>query len=86
MRKLGKTVNRQQSHLLVVLFVGLCSIYMISFSARIESTDNLFVFDAIGSVLHFGDTRLDVSAGVRPPPQGRLRALNYTRCLILKLN
>jgi len=65
-----KTINHRRAGLLVVLFLGLCCVYMSSYSARIESTDNLFLFDATGSALRFGDTRLDVSAGVRPPPAG----------------
>ena len=60
-----KTQNHRQ--LLVVLFVGLCSLYMLTYSARIESTDTLFLFDAAGSLIRFGDLKLDTSAGVRPP-------------------
>ncbi len=65
-----RKLSHRRAGLLVVLFVGLCSVYMLSFSARIESTDTLFLFDATGSLLRFGDTRLDVSAGVRPAPIG----------------
>lgn len=68
--------NQTQSHrrfgLLVVLFVSLCSFYMLTYSARIESTDTLFLFDAAGSLVRYGDLRLDISAGVRPPPPGSL--------------
>ena len=68
--------NQIQSHrrfgLLVVLFVSLCSFYMLTYSARIESTDTLFLFDAAGSLVRYGDLRLDISAGVRPPPPGSL--------------
>jgi hypothetical protein len=58
---------------LVVLFVGFCSFYMLTYSGRIESTDTLFLLDATGSLLHYGDLKLDVSAGVRPPEPGTLR-------------
>lgn len=58
--------------LLVVLFVTLCSVYMLTYSGRIESTDTLFLLDATGSLVRYGDTRLDVTAGVRPPPPNQL--------------
>ncbi len=62
-----KHPNHRRVSVLVVLFVGLCSVYMLTFSGRIESTDTLFLFDATSSLVQFGDTRLDTSAGVRPP-------------------
>ncbi len=67
------TVNHRRFSLLVVVFIGLTSLYMLTYSARIESTDTLFLFDATGSLVQFGDTRLDVSAGVRPPPPNTLK-------------
>lgn len=63
-----KAQNRNHRRaLLVVLFFTLCSLYMITYSARIESTDTLFLFDATGSLVRYGDLKLDTSAGVRPP-------------------
>lgn len=41
---------------------------MLTYSARIDSTDTLFLLDGVGSFLHYGDFVLDVSAGTRPPP------------------
>jgi hypothetical protein len=62
-----KIQNPRHAQLLVVLFMVLCSIYTLTYSARIESTDTLFLFDAAGSLVRFGDLKLDTSAGVRPP-------------------
>lgn len=62
-----KFQNHRHTKLLVVLFMGLCSLYMLTYSARIDSTDTLFLFDAAGSLIRFGDMKLDTSAGVRPP-------------------
>lgn len=67
-----KRLNHRRTGLLVVLFVGLCSVYMLTFGGRIESTDTLFLFDATSSLVQFGDTRLDTSAGVRPSPPHQL--------------
>ena len=66
------TINHRRFGLLMVVFIGLTSLFMLTYSARIESTDTLFLFDAVGSLVQFGDTRLDVSAGVRPSPPIRL--------------
>lgn len=63
-----QTTNHRRASLLVVLFVLLASAYMLTYSGRIASTDTLFLLDATGSLVHFGDLRLDVTAGVRPPP------------------
>jgi hypothetical protein len=73
MQQPEKNQNHRHSKMLVVLFVGLCSIYMLTYSARIESTDTLFLFDAAGSLIRFGDLKLDTSAGVRPPLPNVLR-------------
>jgi hypothetical protein len=59
----------RRAGLLVIVIVFLASVYMFTYSARIESTDTLFLFDAVGSFLHEGDFTLDISAGVRPPSQ-----------------
>jgi len=40
---------------------------MLTYSARIDSTDTLFLLDGVGSFLHYGDFDLDVSVGTRPP-------------------
>lgn len=60
-------VTRQRAALLVTLMVLLASIYMITYSARIETGDSRFLFDAVGSWVDYGDLRLDLAAWQRPP-------------------
>ncbi|MEO0561035.1 MAG: hypothetical protein AAF125_02905, partial [Chloroflexota bacterium] len=57
--------DRQRHALLVVLMVLVGSVYMLTYSARIESTDTLFMFDATASLVRFGDFRLDLTHGER---------------------
>lgn len=57
--------NRQRTALLIAIIVLSASLYMLTFSARIESTDTLFMFDATGSWVRFGDMYLDLTAGER---------------------
>ena len=54
-------LNRQRSHLLVALFVLLASIYMITYSARIESSDTRRFLDTVSSFADYGDFYLDLS-------------------------
>jgi hypothetical protein len=60
-------LNRQRVYLLLALIVFLASIYMFTYSGRIESEDTLYLFNATGSLVRYGDFLLDLSAGVRPP-------------------
>ncbi len=65
MRIASSPLNRQRLALLGV-FMCLCTtFFMLTYSARIESTDTLFMFDATASLVRFGDMRLDMSAGER---------------------
>lgn len=57
--------SRQRIALLVALMTFVASVYMLTYSARIESTDTLFMFDATASLVRFGDMRLDMTAGER---------------------
>lgn len=59
--------SHQRLGLLVVLVILLASLYMLTYSARIVSSDGLFLFDAVSSFVDFGDSKLDLAAGVRPP-------------------
>jgi hypothetical protein len=62
----------------IALVIFLSSIYMLTYSARIDSTDTLFLLDGVGSFLHYGDFRLDISAGTRPPlPQSLTEGAFY---------
>ncbi len=56
---------RHRWALAVVLVVMVSSVYMLTYSARIESTDTLFMFDATASLVRFGDFRLDLTHGER---------------------
>ena len=58
-------LNQQRVALLIALSVLVASIYMITYSGRIESSDTLFMFDATGSFVRHGDFRLDLTAGER---------------------
>ncbi len=58
--------HQQRWMLLVVLSVLVASVYMITYSARIEATDTLFMFDATASLVEFGDLRQDLTHGERP--------------------
>ena len=50
-----------------LLFVLLASIYLITYSARIESGDTRRFFDAVSSFADYGDFYLDQSAWQFPP-------------------
>lgn len=58
--------RQQRRALLVVLSVCVASVYMLTYSARIEATDTLFMFDATASLVQFGDFRQDLTHGERP--------------------
>jgi hypothetical protein len=60
-------LTRRRGLLLAALVLFLASTYMLTYSARVDSTDALFLLDATGSLLRFGDLKLDIAAGVRPP-------------------
>ncbi|MGQ9889898.1 MAG: hypothetical protein ACUVSX_15640 [Aggregatilineales bacterium] len=61
-------VARRQARLSVALVTLLASMYMLTYSGRIESGDSLLLVDAVGSVVNQGDTRLDLAVPHRPPP------------------
>ncbi len=60
-------LNQQRFGLLVLLFTLLASVYLISYSARTESTDTRRYFDAVSSFADYGDFALDLSAWQFPP-------------------
>ena len=70
---LDQNINHRRARLLVVIFIFLTSAYMLTYSGRIVSTDTLFLLDATGSLVRYRDLRLDISAGVRPPPPDQLQ-------------
>ncbi len=54
-------LNWQRVRLLVLLFVVLASIYMITYSARVESGDTRRSLNAVGSLVNYGDYDLDLA-------------------------
>ncbi len=60
-------LNQQRSRLLVALFVVLASLYMMTYSARIESGDTHRFVDAVSSFADYGDFYLDLSTWQFPP-------------------
>jgi len=61
-------MGRGTRTLLVGLFVA--SIYMITYSARIETGDTRLFFDAVSSMVDHGDTLIDLMAWFRFPVSG----------------
>ncbi len=55
------------------LFVLLASVYMITWSGRINSNDELLLLNASASLVRYGDMRADLAAGSVPPAPGDLR-------------
>jgi hypothetical protein len=49
------------------LITFFASLYMLTYSGRIESGDSLILFDAVSSLVRFGDKLLDESAWFSPP-------------------
>lgn len=58
---------RSRGALFVLLTALLASVYVLVYSARIESGDSLMLFDAVSSWVDHGDLRLDLAAWHRPP-------------------
>jgi hypothetical protein len=78
MTEQSRIFSRRRLHVFIMLVVFLSSIYMLTYSARIDSTDTLFLLDGVGSFLHYGDFALDISAGTRPPlPQSLIAVSAY---------
>ena len=70
----GKLRNlRLRPALPVALFVLLASLYMVTWSGRINSNDALLLLNATGSLVRFGDMRADLAAGNVPPAPGDLQ-------------
>lgn len=52
-------LNRVQPGLFISIFLFLMSLYLATYSGRIESSDSIRVIDAASSQVHFGDLRRD---------------------------
>ena len=55
----------------VALFMLLASVYMLTWSGRINSNDALLMVNASSSLVRFGDMRADLAAGNVPPAPGQ---------------
>jgi hypothetical protein len=53
--------------LCLAIFVGLSSVYLLTYSGSIESSDTWFLFNGIGSLVHFGDWGQDLTADEKYP-------------------
>lgn len=60
-------LNRQRALQLLLVFTLLASVYLMTYSARIESGDTRRFFDAVSSLVDYGDFHLDLSASEFPP-------------------
>ena len=61
------TISRVSLGLFISLWLCVISVYLITYSGRIESSDSLRVVDATSSLLHFGDLRRDESLFQQAP-------------------
>ncbi len=61
------SVSRVQLGLFIAIFLCLISVYLASYSGRIESSDSLRVVDTASSLVNFGDFLRDESLWQEPP-------------------
>lgn len=64
----------RRAGLLIALWVMLASLYSLTYSGSIETGDTHRLFDAVGSLVDYGDQYLDLSAGQFPPQRFSLEA------------
>ncbi len=67
MSQQSTNMNRVRPGLFIALFFFFLSIYLATYSGRIESSDSLRVLDAASSFVHFGDLRRDESLWQEAP-------------------
>ncbi len=60
-------LTRRRVAILTALVLFVSSVYMLTYSGRIESGDSFYLFDATSSFVDYHDFLLDLSAGTRPP-------------------
>lgn len=73
--------NRWRPGLPAALFVLLASVYMLTWSGRINSHDARLLLNASSSLVRFGDMRADLAAGEAPPAPGKLATEQGVRSL-----
>ncbi|MEO8612583.1 MAG: hypothetical protein ABI690_32100 [Chloroflexota bacterium] len=60
-------LNRRRIAIMLTLVTLLASVYMLTYSGRIESSDTRALFDTVSSLVQYGDTYLDISAWYNYP-------------------
>ncbi len=60
-------INRRRLPLLVLLFTLLSSVYLITYSGQLDSSDTQRYFDAVSSFVDYGDFTLDLSTSQFTP-------------------
>jgi hypothetical protein len=61
-------LNRKRTALMLTLVIFSASVFMLTYSGRIESSDTRSLFDAVSSLVQYGDNYLDISAWYTYPP------------------
>jgi hypothetical protein len=56
-----------RTRLLIGIFVLLSCVYMLTYSSFIESSDTWYLFNGVGSLVHFGDWGQDLTADEKFP-------------------
>src|SRR5215211_2777623 len=57
----------RRAGLFLTIVILVAAIYMVTYSGRHQTGDELYLFDGVGSLIDFNDLLLDISAGTRPP-------------------
>jgi hypothetical protein len=74
----GAVLSRSSSYTFALITALLASVYLLVYSARIESGDALLLVNAVSSWVERGDTRLDIAVWHRPPSMtGDFRLVEY---------
>lgn len=60
-------ISRARPGLFIAILLILSSIYMATYSGRIQSGDTLRIMDASSSLVNFGDIKRDESVWQEPP-------------------
>jgi hypothetical protein len=60
-------LNRKHIAITLTLVTLLASVYMLTYNGRIESSDTRALFDAVSSLVQYGDNYLDISAWYNYP-------------------
>ncbi len=73
-KRVASGAGRWRVSLPAAIFVLLASVYMFTWSGRINSNDALLLLNASSSLVRYGDMRTDLGAGNTPTSPGQLTA------------